>query len=75
MNAVVTAYGTMIGGRGGARAALYNFWKKISAAGTIYSPLKQTPWEYFQSRWNENWNMDGSVTYQLFDVLTRMFSP
>ena len=30
MNAVVLAYGNMTGGRGGARAALYNFWEKIS---------------------------------------------
>ncbi len=36
MNAVVTAYGNMTGGRGGARAALYNFWKKISEVGAIY---------------------------------------
>ncbi len=75
MNAVVTAYGTMTGGRGGARAALYNFWKKISDAGTVYSPLKQTPWEYFQSHWSGNWNMDHSAAYQMFDTLTRMFSP
>jgi NTE family protein len=75
MNAVVTAYGNMTGGRGGARAALYNFWKKISDMGAIYSPLKQTPWEYFQSHWNGNWNMDQSVTYQMFDMFTRMLSP
>ena len=75
MNAVVAAYGNMTGGRGGARSALYNFWKKISDLGAIYSPLKQTPWEYFQSHWNRNWNMDQSVTYQIFDMMTRMFSP
>ena len=75
MNAVVAAYGNMTGGRGGARSALYNFWKKISEVGAIYSPLKQTPWEYFQSHWNRNWNMDQSVTYQIFDMMTRMFSP
>jgi NTE family protein len=75
MNAVVTAYGNMTGGRGGARAALYNFWKKISAAGAIYSPLKQTPWEFLQSRWSKNWNMDQSMTYQIFDMMTRTVSP
>ncbi len=75
MNAVVAAYGNMTGGRGGARSALYNFWKKISEVGAIYSPLKQTPWEYFQNHWNRNWNMDQSVTYQMFDMMTRMFSP
>ena len=75
MNAVVAAYGNMTDGRGGARSALYNFWKKISEVGAIYSPLKQTPWEYFQNHWNRNWNMDQSVTYQMFDMMTRMFSP
>ena len=75
MNAVVLAYGNMTGGRGGARASLYNFWKKISEVGAIYSPLKQMPWEYVQSHWTGNWNMDRSVTYQIFDALTRMFSP
>ena len=75
MNAVVTAYGNMNEGRGGARAALYNFWKKVSEAGMLYSPLKQMPWEYFQSHWTGKWNMDQSVFYQAFDALTRMFSP
>ena len=75
MNAVVTAYGNMNGGAGGARAALYNFWKKISDVGAIYSPLKQTPWEYFQSQLSGNWNSDQSVTYQMFDLFTRMLSP
>ena len=75
MNAVVTAYGNMTGGRGGARAALYNFWKKISEAGAIYSPLNQTPWDYFQRHWKGNWNMDQSVFYQMFDMVTRVWSP
>ena len=75
MNAVITAYGNMTGGRGGARAALYNFWKKISEAGAIYSTLNQTPWDYFQRHWNGNWNMDQSVSYQMFDMVTRMWSP
>ncbi len=75
MNAVVLAYGDMTGGRGGARAALYQFWKKISEAGARYSPLRQTPWEYFNSRVNNAWNRDGSIAYQLFDLMTRTFSP
>jgi NTE family protein len=75
MNAVVFAYGNMIGGRGGARETLYNFWKKISQAGALYSPLKQTPWEYINSHANQSWNQDGSLAYQVFDLLTRTFSP
>ncbi len=75
MNAVVFAYGNMTGGRGGAREALYHFWKEISHAGAIYSPLRQTPWEYVNSHANHDWNQDGSVTYQIFDWMTRTFSP
>lgn len=75
MNAVVFAYGNMIGGRGGAREALYHFWKKISEAGAIYSPLRQTPWEYFSSHMNNAWNQDGSITYLMFDFITRTYSP
>ena len=75
MNAVVLAYGNMTGGRGGARAALYNFWEKISQAGAIYSPLRQTPWEYYHQHVNNEWNQDSTLTYQLFDLMTRTFSP
>ena len=75
MNAVMFAYGNMKGGRGGAREALYRFWKKISAAGALYSPLRQTPWEYIHSHANQTWNRDGSISYQLFDLMTRAFSP
>ena len=75
MNAVVLAYGNMTGGRGGARAALYNFWEKISQAGAIYSPLRQTPWEYYRQHVNNEWNQDSTLTYQLFDLMTRTFSP
>ena len=33
MNAVVLAYGNRTNGRGGARAALYRFWKRIGEIG------------------------------------------
>lgn len=75
MNAVVFAYGDMQGGRGGAREALYNFWKRISEAGALYSPLRRTPWEYASSHLNNQWNQDGSIAYQMFDLMTRVLSP
>lgn len=75
MNAIIMAYGNMTAGRGGARAALYHFWKEISEAGAIYSPLKQMPWDYFQGHWAGNWNIDNSISYRMFDTLTRMVSP
>ena len=45
LNAVVYAYGRMRGGVDGARAALENFWRNISDAGRLYSPI-QTPFTY-----------------------------
>ena len=75
MNAVVYAYGDMRGGRGGAREALYNFWKRISEAGAISSPLRQMPWEHVSSHLSNRWNQDGSIAYQMFDLMTRIFSP
>ncbi len=71
MNAVVFAYGNLMGGRNGARQALHNFWRDISIAGSMYSPIKRLPWEYFINQWN----MDTSYTYNLFDFFTRLFSP
>jgi predicted acylesterase/phospholipase RssA len=75
MNAVVLAYGSMTGGPRGARAALHHFWKKISEMGATYSPLRQTPFEFYNNRVNNKWNMDNSISYQMFDFITRIFSP
>jgi NTE family protein len=75
MNAVVLAYGTMTGGPAGGRAALHRFWKKISEMGAIYSPLRQTPFEYYNTHIHKKWNMDNSLSYQIFDFVTRVFSP
>ncbi|MFO8085007.1 MAG: patatin-like phospholipase family protein [Desulfobacterales bacterium] len=58
MNAVVLAYGSMTGGPRGAQEALHHFWKKISEMGATYSPLRQTPFEFFNNRVNNKWNMD-----------------
>jgi NTE family protein len=40
MNAVVCAYGFMKGANDGARAALADFWRKVSDSGTLYSPVR-----------------------------------
>jgi NTE family protein len=45
MNAVVMAHGVSLGGRDGARAKLAEFWKEVSAAGWLYSPVRNTPFE------------------------------
>lgn len=71
MNAVVYAYGKMTGGPDGAREALENFWHEISRAGDLYSPVKLMPWEMWQS----NGNVDHSLSFWLFESMTRLFSP
>ncbi len=71
MNAVVYAYGKMTGGPDGAREALHNFWQAISRAGEIYSPIKLSPWEM----WQGNGNVDHSLSFWLFESMTRLFSP
>jgi NTE family protein len=45
LNAVVYAYGRVRDGADGAREALEKFWRDISDAGRLYSPL-QTPFTY-----------------------------
>src|ERR671923_2073563 len=49
MNAVVMAYGASLGGREGAREKLAEFWRAISRAGAIYSPVRRMPWESWLS--------------------------
>ncbi|SCY61507.1 patatin-like phospholipase family protein [Desulfoluna spongiiphila] len=71
MNAVVYAYGNMIGGADGARQALYDFWKTISDTARLMSPLQQAPWE----AWTGTWNMDTSFSFNMFELMTRAFSP
>lgn len=70
MNAAVLAYGLIIGGPDGAREALHNFWKKISEAGELYSPIKITPLEEMFGVKVEN-----SASYIFMDLLGKMFSP
>ncbi len=71
MNAVVYAYGNMMDGPDGAREALENFWKGISDSGAIFNPLKKTPW----GKMADSITMDNSFSYNMFDVMSRTFSP
>lgn len=71
MNAAVYAYGAMEGGADGARQALENFWREMSLAGDAFSPVKQLPWENALGPYS----MNASLTFNIFDNITRMFSP
>lgn len=71
MNAVVLAYGLLIGGREGARQKLTDFWWDISQAGNVFNITQQLPWEKF---WFGR-NMDFSIGHAVFETITHLFSP
>jgi len=70
MNAVVMASGLAEGGRAGAKAALENFWRRISHS-AIFSPLQPTVFD----RVAHNHALEGSPAFVVFDLLTRLLSP
>ncbi len=71
VNAVALAYGLHKGGAETARETLDTLWREVSRAGSIYSPVRQTP---FEASFN-GFNLDSSLTYLMFDAFTRTFSP
>lgn len=73
MNAVVMAYGVSLGGAEGARAKLAEFWKAISDAGRLYSPVRTTPWE----QWLQAFGIKSEVSpsFMAFQAMTHLFSP
>jgi NTE family protein len=70
MNAAVAAEGLMEGGRAGAIASLERFWRAVSRAGR-FAPMVRTPLDWL----TENWNLDRSPGYLIFDAVTRYLSP
>jgi NTE family protein len=73
MNAVVLAYGVSIGGMDGARAKLAEFWKEISLAGELYSPVRTLPWEKWLQLYG--FQTEFSPAYMAFQAMTHLFSP
>ena len=71
MNAAVLAYGYAVDGADGARAKLEEFWREISLAGELYSPVRSFPWE----KWFDNHGMEQSASFAMFEAMTRVFSP
>lgn len=70
MNAVVLAQGLMNGDKDEARELLRSFWKAISDAGKIFSPVKSTPFEQMMGVQPE-----ASQTFFMFDMIIKLFSP
>src|SRR3974377_1304881 len=70
MNAAVLAAAWTEGGRQGARAALDEYWKRVSG-GAAFSPLQRTPFDRLMGRWTLDWN----PAFITMDLMTRIFSP
>ena len=73
MNAVVMSYGVSVGGMEGAREKLHEFWREISCAGEMYSPVRTMPWE----KWLQAYGFQSefSPTFMAFQAMTHLFSP
>lgn len=70
MNAAVLAYGYLLNGPEGAKAAMEKFWKQVSDAAR-FSPLQRSPVDVLLG----NWTLDNSPGYIFYDLLSRLFSP
>ncbi len=71
VNAAAVAYGLHKGGAKGARDTLDLLWKRISAAGEVYSPVTAGPFPLTSGAAS----IASALTYQFFDAVTRTFSP
>jgi NTE family protein len=70
MNAAVFAHGFAKGGRDGARAALADFWQRVSRAAR-FSPFRRTPLD----RMTGNWSLDHAPGFIAADLMARLVSP
>jgi len=70
MNAAVMASGHARGGAEGARAALEDFWKRVSESAR-FSPLQRGPLEMLTGQWT----LDYSPMYLATEAASRLFSP
>jgi NTE family protein len=70
MNAAVLVDGYADNGADGARAALENFWRRVSRA-ALLSPLRRTPLDILLGRWT----LDHSPVFVAMDLMARLFSP
>ena len=70
MNAAVMASGHAHGGAEGAKAALEDFWKRVSDA-SKFSPMRRGPIEMLTGQWT----LDYSPMYLAAEMASRIFSP
>src|SRR5262250_3241844 len=70
VNAAVLVDGHADNGADGARAALEDFWRRVSRA-ALLSPLRRTPLDILLGRWT----LDHSPVFIAMDLMARLFSP
>ena len=70
MNAAVMVASHAAGGAPAARAALEDFWRRVSE-GARYSPYRRGPIDVLLGRWT----LDNSPMYVAMDFVSRVFSP
>lgn len=70
MNAAVLASGFREGGADGARAALEDFWRRVSDSAR-FSPFQRGPLDVLLGRWT----LDNSPLFVAMDVMSRLYSP
>ena len=70
MNAAVLASGFREGGADGARAALADFWRRVSDAAR-FSPFQRGPLDVLLGRWT----LDNSPIFVAMDMMSRLYSP
>jgi NTE family protein len=70
MNAAVLIHGYADGDAEGARAALENFWRRVSQA-ALFSPIQRSPIDVLLGRWT----LDSSPFFIALDMMSRVFSP
>src|SRR5215510_13144652 len=69
-HAAVLVDGYTANGAAGARAAMENFWQRVSRAASL-SPLQRTPLDVVLGRWT----LDHSPMFIAMDLMARLFSP
>ena len=70
MNSAVLVDGFAHNGAEGARAALENFWRRVSQA-AVLSPFRRSPLDVLLGRWT----LDYSPMFVAMDMMARVFSP
>ena len=70
MNAAVFAHGMAVGGRPAARAALEDFWRRVSRA-AAFSPFQRSPLDVMRGKWT----LDNSPAFVAMDLMARLVSP